>query len=123
MTYYVGAIDVKQILGEGNPRYFLALRRSEEGELFFAKVDQIKDTDEIIINQPGLAENNFTEFEYGIDFFDGRLEIDHSRPYENLYWDQYRWDERLVFYYLDENGNLVIRINQAYEYAPEQIVT
>lgn len=123
MTYYVGAIDVKQILGEGNPRYFLALRRSEEGELFFAKVDQIKDTDNIIINSPGLAENNFTEFEYGVDFFDGRLEIDHSRPYENLYWDQYRWDERLVFYYLDENGNLVIRINQAYEYAPEQIVT
>lgn len=123
MTYYVGQIDVKQILGEGNPRYFLALRRSEEGELFFAKVDQIKDTDNIIINSPGLAEDNFTEFEYGIDFFDGRLEIDHSRPYANLYWDQYRWDERLVFYYLDANGNLVIRINQAYEYAPEQIVT
>lgn len=123
MTYYVGAIDVKQILGEGNPRYFLALRRTDEGELFFAKVDQIKDTDEIIINLPGPAADNFTEFEYGVDFFDGRLEVDHSRPYPNFYWDQYRWDERLVFYYLDENGNLVIRINQAYEYAPEQIVT
>lgn len=122
MTYYVGQLDIRSILGDGNPRYFLALRRNDLGELYFAKVDQIKDTDEIIINTPGLAENNFTEFEYGTDFFDGRLEVDHSRPYDNLYWDQYRWDERLCFYYMDENGNLVCRINQAYEYAPEQIV-
>lgn len=122
MTYYVGNIDTKQILGDGNPRYFLALRRNDQGELFFAKVDQIKDTDIILINEPGPAEDNFTEFEYGIDFYDGRLESDHSRPYANLYWDQYRWDDRLCFYYLDSDGNLVCRINQAYTYQPEQIV-
>ena len=122
MTYYVGQLDYKAILGENNPRYFLALRRNDLGELYFAKVDQIKDDDIIIINEPGLAEDNFTEFEYGVDYFDGRLEEDHSRPYSNLRWDQYRWDERLCFYYIDEDGNLVCRINQAYPYAEDQIV-
>lgn len=118
MTYYVGQIDSKQILGDNNPRYFLALRRDDEGNLYFARINQIKDTESIIINVPGLSENNYQDFEYGVDFFDGRAEEDHSRPYENLYFDQYRWDERNCFYYIDANGNLVARINQAYEYPP-----
>lgn len=116
MTYYVGQLDIKAILGENNPRYFLALRRTEEGDLYFAKVDQIKDTDTVSINVPGLAEENYTEFEYGVDFFEGRLEEDHSRPFANLYYDQYRWDTRNVFYYINEEGELVARINQEYVY-------
>jgi hypothetical protein len=85
-------------------------------------VDQLKDDDTITINQPGLTENDFTEFEYGVDFFEGRLEEDHSRPFDNLQWDQYRWDERNMFYYIDNNGEFVVRINKAFIYPPELIV-
>ena len=89
MSYYAGQTNIADILGSDNPRYFYALRRDEQGLLYFAKIDQLKDTGTIIINNPGLNENDFSDFEYGVDFFDGRLDEDHSRPYDNLYFDQY----------------------------------
>ena len=122
-THYVGQTpNVGELLGDGQPRYFYALRRTEQGTLFFAKIDQLKDTDTITINNPGASVDDFTEFEYGVDFFDGRLELDHSRPYDNLQWDQYRWDNKNTYYYVNENGELVVRINQSYTYDDTQIV-
>lgn len=123
MTYYVGnENNFDNLLGAGNPRFFYALRRTDAGDLFFAKIDQLKSTDEIIINDPGLTENNFEDFEYGVDFFDGRLEEDHSRPYTNLHWDQFRWDNKNIYCYINDNGEFVVRINQAYTYSQDQIV-
>ena len=118
MTHYVGnENNLDAIIGEGNKRYFYALRRTDDGTLYFAKVDQIKDNDEVIVvNEPGLSQNDFTDFEYGVDFFDGRLPDDHSRPYPNLKWDQIRWDNKNMYYYIDDNGNLVVRINKNYTY-------
>ena len=124
MTYFVGNdASLSNVLGEGNPRYFYALRRDEQGLLFFAKIDQLTDTGLVTINNSGLTEDDYTEFEYGVDFFDGRLEEDHSRPYTNLQWDQYRWDNKNVFYYINTAGELIVRINQNYVYPPELIVT
>jgi hypothetical protein len=124
MTYYVGNENsLADLLGAGNPRYFYALRRDDSGNLFFAKIDQLKDTGELIVNNPGLTENNYEEFEYGVDFFDGRLAEDHSRPYTNLHWDQYRWDNKNVFCYINANGEFVVRVNQEYVYADDQIVS
>jgi hypothetical protein len=124
MTYYIGMdANMNNLLGEGNPRYFYALRRDEEGLLYFAKIDQLTDSGLITINNSGLTQNDFPDFEYGVDFFDGRLEEDHSRPYSNLQWDQFRWDTKNAFYYINDNGELIVRINQNYIYPPELIVT
>ena len=124
MTYYVGQDnDLNQLLCAGNARYFYALRRDDEGLLFFAKIDQLIDTDQITINNSGLTDNDYSEFEYGVDFFDGRLAEDHSRPYSNLQWDQYRWDSKSVYYYINTAGELIVRINQSYTYPPELIVS
>lgn len=121
-TFYVGTTP-QDVYGQlGDSRYFYALRRTEEGDLFFSKIDQLVDTDTITINSPGSSEDNFNDFEYGIDFFDGRLESDHSRPYPNLYFDQYRWDTRSMYYYINEEGELIVRINQKYNYPPDAIV-
>ena len=128
MTYYIGnEISISDILGQDNPRYFLALRRQDDGpdtgNLYFTKIDQLSSTDTITLNIPGSTDNNFENFEYGIDFFDGRLAADHSRPYPNLAFDQYRWDGKNCYYYINANGELVVRINQAYTYSPDQIVS
>lgn len=125
MTYYIGnEISLTDLLGEGNPRFFYALRRSDpDGTLYFDKIDQIKDTSSVSINVPGNNANNYENFEYGVDFFDGRLAEDHSRPYPNLYFDQYRFDNKNCYYYIDDTGELVVRINQAYTYADNQIVS
>lgn len=123
MTYYVGGeVNQDDLLGAGNPRYFYALRRTDDGLVYFAKIDQLKDTGTITINNPGPSSEDFNGFEYGQDYFDGRLESDHSRPHENLRWDQYRWDNKNVNYYINEQGEFVVRINQAYSYPPESIV-
>jgi hypothetical protein len=114
---YVGQFTTGDILGSGNPRYFLALRRTEEGTLYFAKIDQINSTDTIQINIPGPNSGNYEDFEYGVDFFDGRAATDHSRPYANLFYDQYRWDDKNIFYYIDSEGGLVVRVNQSYSYS------
>jgi hypothetical protein len=118
MTYYIGGeANLNEMLGTGNRRYFYALRRTDDGLLYFFKLDQLKDVnDEIIVNDPGLAENDFEEFEYGVDFFDGRLAEDHSRPYTNLHWDQYRWDNNSLYCYINNNGEFVVRLNKPYEY-------
>jgi len=118
MSYYAGQTNIADILGSDNPRYFYALRRDEQGLLYFAKIDQLKDTGTIVINNPGLNQNDFSDFEYGVDFFDGRLDEDHSRPYENLYFDQYRWDNKNIFYYINDNGEFVVRVNETYPYQP-----
>jgi hypothetical protein len=121
MSYYLGT-NPSELTGGQNTRYFYAIRRTDDGLLYFVKIDQLKDDDAITINNPGLNQNDFTEFEYGIDFFDGRLEEDHSSPYSNLQWDQYRWEDRSIFYYIDDNGEFVVRINKEYIYDPTQIV-
>jgi hypothetical protein len=125
MTYYVGGeISLNDILGEGNPRFFYGLRRDDDGALFFSKIDQLRDTDSVItLNVPGSNANNFEQFEYGIDFFDGRLASDHSRPYSNLVFDQYRFDGKDSYYYINANGELIVRVNKAYIYSQDQIVS
>lgn len=124
MTYYVGGeVSQSDLLGANNPRYLYALRRTDEGLLYFAKIDQLKDTGSITINDPGLTQNDYTDFSYGVDFFEGRTAEDHSRPYTNLHWDQYRWDNKSMFYYINENGEFVVRINQEYQYLPSNIVS
>ncbi|CAB4125880.1 hypothetical protein UFOVP181_358 [uncultured Caudovirales phage] len=117
MTYYIGnEVSLNDILGTGNPRFFYALRRTDDGQLYFAKIDQLKDTDTMTVNVAGPNEQNFEDFEYGVDYFDGRLAEDHSRPFQNLYYDQYRWDGKNMYYYINNAGELVVRINQKYIY-------
>ena len=124
MTYYIGnEFNLNDVLGEGNPRFFYGLQRTEDGTLYFYKIDQLTDTDTITLNVPGPNDSNFEQFEYGIDFFDGRLAVDHSRPYPNLVFDQYRWDGKNCYYYINANGELVVRINQVYSYSQDQIVS
>ena len=111
--YYIGT-SPEQSLGD-SPRYFYAVRRNEDGELFFLRSDQIKDKDIITINNPGVPSENFEDLEPGIDYFEGVNE-DHELTDDNLFFTQYRWDNRSVLYYIDEEGQLVQRINFNYEY-------
>lgn len=117
MAYYFGRTP-DNILGN-SPQYFYALRRNEDGELFLVRSDQLTDKAAYEINIAGRPENNFEDFEAGIDFFDG-IDDDHNQNYPNLKYPQYRWDGRAAFYYIDEEGNFVQRLFSGYDY-PEGI--
>ena len=124
MTYYVGnEYNSNDLLGEGNPRYFYGLQRLDDGTLYFYKVDQITSSASIQVNVAGSSVNNFENFEYGVDYFDGRNATTHTRPYPNLVFDQYRWDSKNCYYFLDSQGNLVVQINQPYVYSALQTVS
>jgi hypothetical protein len=124
MAYTIGTeLNQSDSLGEGNPRYFYGLQRLDDGTLYFYKIDQLTSSAVLTLNVPGPNGNNFEQFEYGVDFFDGRLATDHSRPYPNLQFDQYRWDNKNCYYFLDSQGELVVQVNQAYTYSASQIIS
>lgn len=112
-TYYLGT-SPDEALGD-SPRYFYAVRRNADGELFLVRSDQLKDKDSIEINYPGEPADNFEDFEPGVDFFEGKT-VDHELAYPNIKYTQYRWDNRSILYYVDNEGQLVQRINQNYPY-------
>jgi len=112
-NYYLGR-SPEDTLGD-SPRYWYALRRNDDGELYIVRSDQVLDKEAYQLNVPGPPEENFEDFEPGVDFFDG-INADHESAYENMYYPQYRWDNRSIFYYVDAQGVLVQRINQGYSY-------
>ena len=115
MTYYIGKTpDTTTILGD-SPRYFYGLRRTDDGELYFSRVDQLIGTDSIDINNLGPVEENYEDFETGIDFYEGR-DVYHNIVFDNLKYEQYRWDDRAIYYYIDDDGQLVARVNAGYTY-------
>jgi hypothetical protein len=112
-NYYLGQTP-ETLLGN-TPRFFYALRRNQNGSLFFVKNDNIKENQSIDINAPGNQEDNYNDFEVGVDFFEG-INVNHEQVFDNLQYPQYRWDNRPIFYFIDDEGNLIARINQSYTY-------
>lgn len=115
MTYYIGDYNVEGILGVGVPRFFYGLRRTDNGELYLGRLDQLSAEDSVEINKPGVPEDNYNDFEVGIDFLEG-IDVNHDNVYGNLIYQQYRWDNRNLYYYIDEDGQLVVRISEEYQY-------
>lgn len=114
-NYYLGSSPL-DLLGSG-PRYFYGLRKNANGSVFVEKSDQLKDGDSIEINNPGEPSGNYTDFESGVDFFEG-ITVNHQPVFTNLKYTQYRWDNRSINYYINANGELVARINQGHDYTP-----
>jgi hypothetical protein len=112
-NYYLGRTPV-ETLG-GSPRYLYLLRRNEDGELFVVRSDQLTDDTSYTINNPGRPEDNFEDFEAGVDFFEG-VNDEHQLVYPNMNYTQYRWDDRSMFYYVNDEGQLVQKLFGGYEY-------
>lgn len=113
-NYYLG-VDPLSRLGD-SPRFFYGLRKNANGSIFLQRVDQMKGEGSVEINYPGDEAGNYTDFEVGVDFFEG-IDINHNEVFDNLKYQQYRWDDRAIFYYIDEDGQLVAKINQSHNYS------
>jgi hypothetical protein len=111
--YYLGTTPTEG-LGD-SPRYWYALRRNDDGELFLVRSDQIIDRDAYELNIPGPPEEDFDNFIVGADYLDG-IDENHEKPKDNMFYPQYRWDDRSLFYYVDNEGMFVVRINKGYSY-------
>jgi hypothetical protein len=117
MTQYAGN-DVTSVTGNIDGRYMYALRRTDQGELFFTKIDQMESGASIQINSPGDPTYNYNDFEQGIDFYEGR-DQNHEVVYPNLNYEQLRWDNRHLNYYVNDEGEFVLVFNEAHTYATD----
>ena len=115
MSHYIGN-NPESIINGFIKRYFYGLRRNDDGELFLLRQDQLRPDGTATINDVGIGENNFPDFEEGIDFLEG-IDETHDTTYENLRYPQLRWDGRLLTYYVDPvDGQFIVRISQDYNY-------
>jgi len=112
-NYYLGT-SPEDRLGD-TPRFFYGFRKNENGSLFLVRSDQLRDKDVVQVNNPGEESENYTDFEVGVDFFEG-IDVNHNPVYDNLRYQQYRWDDRAMFYYVNDEGELVVRLNTNYTY-------
>lgn len=111
---YIFGRDPQELLGD-QPRYFYALRRTDDGELYFTRINQLSREDSIQVNAEGNPIEDYNDFEIGTDFYEGR-DVYHNIVFDNLNYEQYRWDDRSLYYYIDDSGNLVVRTNTKYQY-------
>ena len=72
-THYIGQ-NPDQLLAS-DQRFLYALRRTDEGELYFARLDQLSSTDSLTINNPADGDDDYTGFEMGVDFFEGPAKV------------------------------------------------
>ena len=112
-NFYLG-VDPQDRLGD-TPRFFYGLRKNENGSLFLQRVDNLKSNDSVQINRIGDEAENYNDFTVGVDFFEG-VDVNHNQVYDNLRYQQYRWDDRAIIYYIDEEGQLVAKINAGHTY-------
>ena len=82
MSHYIGN-NPESIINGFIKRYFYGMRRNDDGELFLLRQDQLSGQGTATINDIGIGENNYPDFEEGIDFLEG---IDENRDivYPNL---------------------------------------
>lgn len=132
MTYYIGrSIDS---YNKREERYFYGLRRDDTtGFITVDKVNLDKSLDTVqLVNLEGLTGEGtvFENLQEGIDFFEGRS-VDHELKYDGLNYEQYRWSKDDLYYYIDSDGQLTVRINSPYNYPegvtayvlPQQVLT
>jgi hypothetical protein len=113
MSFFIGNTP-QEILESIGARFFYGVRRTDSGELFLEKADQTKN-DSISINNPGDLADNFPGFQEGQEFFEGRS-VDHTLVYDNLNYEQFRWDTRNLYYYINSEGEFVIVTNSTHSY-------
>lgn len=117
MTHYVGNTP-QDVLAGIIKRYLYGLRRNIDGELYLIRSDQLSVAvgNSVTINNIGEAEDNFPDFEEGIDFLDG-IEEDHEVVYLNLRYPQLKWDGRSLTYFIDPvTGEFVLRVSEGYNF-------
>lgn len=114
MSNFVG-MNPSSVYDTVENQFLYGFRRTDQGELFMGKIDQISKDDSITINNPGDPLNNFTNFQEGQDFFEGR-DTNHELVYKNLNYEQLRWDSKNLYYYVNAEGELVVSVNKKHNY-------
>jgi len=109
-------------------RYFYGMARSADGFLKIEKINLDSDPDPVSLQNSTtfslgtMTENQveaeiFDQFEEGVDFFEGVDGTTRMPNYVGLNYEQYKWSPDDLYYYIDNNGVLCVRVDVPYNYA------
>jgi hypothetical protein len=116
-NYYLG--QTPEEFFNKNERYFYGIRRDEDGFLAVTKINMDTSTDAIEVqdlNSIGSIERTYDGFEDGVDFFDG-VDAARNESFTGLKYEQYKWSADDLYYYVNGEGQLCVRINVPYNYS------
>ena len=114
-NYYLGQTP-EEFLSQTS-RYFYGITRTTEGFLKVTKVNLDSSTDSNNLENVGALSQTFDDFEEGVDFFEGVDATTHMPNYVGMNFEQYKWSSDDLYYFVDGNGVLTVRVDIPYNYA------
>ena len=114
MTNFIGST-----IDPGSVKYFYRLSRDSEGYLTFTKVNLALDDDEIIIDDPEIRDTDETQSDFGgfdNDTLVVNVDANHNVINKSLGNCQYKVRPDDLLYFINEDGEMVVRINGTYNY-------
>lgn len=90
--------------------YFYALRRDDDGNLFINRIDNLNDLETVDLFGPEVNADfvgKATE-----DYFGERDDATRLLEYstDDVKYEQWKWENLKKFYYLNEDGELVVSV-------------
>jgi hypothetical protein len=115
-------------------RYFYGMARTTDGFLKIEKINLDSDVDQVSLQdlttwsvnsltETQLQTQLFDQFEEGVDFFEGVDGTTRMPNYKGLAYEQYKWSPDDLYYYIDNNGVLCVRVDNPYVYSFGVITT
>jgi hypothetical protein len=95
-------------------RYFYGMSRTSDGFLKVTKVNLDSDLEPVTLSD---ATGTYDNFEEGIDFFEGVDGTTRMPNYTGMNFEQYKWSPDDLYYYVDANGVLSVRVDTPYNYS------
>lgn len=100
-------------------KYFYKLTRNNNSELIFTRIDLEEDfnVEEVIVDPELRTTESQHEFEgFDTDYVVVNIDADHMIIDESLGRAQYKVRTDDLYYFVNEQGQLIVRVNQAYSY-------
>lgn len=110
MTQYIGPSPDYSTTSN---RYLYALRRDSEGTLYIARLDSKDSTESITLVNDVLPESlsALIDLDSG-EYFDGRSNITRELASTALNYEQWRWENKFISYYINTDGEFVALVGE-----------
>ncbi len=112
MSRYIGAT------GGLPPSYFYKLTRDASGYLVFTKVDLNADSTTVVVNNNAVSTDSEQQqqFDIGNDVVVINVNADHEIINSAAGYSQYKIKPEDLVYFINDNGDMIVRINGSYDY-------
>lgn len=117
-NYYLG--QTPEEFFNQTSRYFYGLARTDDGFIAVTKINLDIDSEPVSLENPAAITDytqTFDQFEEGVDFFEGVDQVTRMPNYQGMKYEQYKWSPDDLYYYVDGDGNLVVRTDFPYNYS------